>query len=267
MFEFETGFKDIELDFDLSDFLLCNPDGKPIGDHAEPQGRILQPRIDPETLFRGCFFENAEEFAKQIDLTGKTRTFAWINGSFIFGDIVEALMRERGVYIKNLYLCSLSLSRENIDSLKNCMLIGKIEHVVIVLSAYFFSHERNALVPYLYKELAYDFGDKIQIVFGNFHGKIITMETHRGNTITIHGSANLRSSRSIEQIMVELDPELHRFNAEIMDHLAERFGVVNLREYKRLKEAESWPVVLEAVDAAAEDADTSPTPRGDDTPR
>lgn len=193
-------------------------------------------------------FENAEEFVDQIDYSRSGRTFAWISGNFIFGDIIEALISRRNVRVKNLYIASLSISQENIDSLKNVMLYmgDELEKLVLIMSGYQYSHEKFGLVPYMYDQLD-DATNRVQICFGGWHTKIITLETTLGNTITIHGSANLRSSRSIEQIMVEVNnKELHDFNAGIMQTIADRFGTINHKApyhaLKRIEGKEAWEV-------------------------
>ena len=103
----------LELDFDLDDFdILEDLD-------SHPQERILKPRLDPDTITQMVTFKNAEEFAEQIDLSPGARTFAWVDGSFIFGDIIEALWNARNVQVKAVYISTLSMSQENVDSLHN----------------------------------------------------------------------------------------------------------------------------------------------------
>lgn len=256
---------DLELDFDLGDFRIIEDEA----DRGEPQRdvRILRPRIGRREITQRVAFENAQAFARQIDLEPGARTFAWVNGSFIFGDIVEALITERRVGIKRLYLCSLSFSQENIDSLRNVMEImgAELERLVLVFSGYQYSHEKYSLVPYMYQELD-DPNNRVQIAFGRWHAKIMTMETVYGHTITIHGSANMRSSSSIEQVMVEVDDrELHDFNAAIMEDITARFGTINHSAlYSKLRpvegreaweiierEAAKWPVDQRAAPPAA----------------
>lgn len=220
--EFEFDF---DLDFELSDFDLIEMD------ESEPQEnvRILKPRMDVREVTTKALYENAEQFARQIDLTPGHRTFAWVSGTFIFGDIIEALITARNVGIRKLYITTLSLSQENIDSLKNVMMyMGEdLERLVLVMSGYQYSHEKFGLVPYMYDQLD-DGTNRVQIAFGRWHNKLITIETVLGHTITIHGSANLRSSNSIEQVMVEIDDrELHDFNVGIMEHIAQHFGTIN----------------------------------------
>lgn len=248
---------DFDLDFDIADFQLIDRMTEDIGETPEPQGRILQPRVEMGEILHKVMFENAEEFADQISLDPNVRTFAWISGSFIFGDIVEALVTRRRVGIKRLYIATLSLSQENIDSLKNVMLLmgDDLEKLVLVVSGYQYSHEKFNLVPYMYEELD-DGTDRVQIAFGGYHAKIIAIETVYGNTLTIHGSANLRSSNSIEQIMVEQNRDLFDFNAGIMDGIAARFGTINHKAEKhklhRLEGQEAWQAAMEHAKARDE---------------
>ena len=242
---------DIDLDFDIDDFDIID-ERKPRG-KKQRDVRILRPSMSKRDITQRVSFDNAEAFARQIDLTPGARAFAWVSGNFIFGDIIEALITARRVGIKRLYMCSLSISRENIDSLKNVMLLmgDDLERVVLVFSGYQYSHEKYDLVPYMYRELD-DAKNRVQIAFGRWHAKLITMETVHGHTITIHGSANLRSSNSIEQIMVEVDDkELHEFNAGLMDAIADRFGTINhaapWTELKAMPHKEAWEIVTEAA--------------------
>lgn len=213
---------DLELDFDLSDFTLIGTnkdDDGGLGDLGDPQARVFRPRIDIRGITHHLTFANARAFAQQIDLSEHARTYAWIDGSFVFGDVIEALVYERHMIPEEIYISSLSLNQENIDSLKNILLLGTVRKLYILLSAYFYSHEKYDLVPYLYQEL--DIGDILQVAFINSHSKIIAIKTARGNTLTIHGSSNLRSSNSIEQIMIERDPELYEYNAGIIRELTD----------------------------------------------
>lgn len=208
-----------DLDFDLGDFDF---------EEREPdrRTRILQPRIDTSILTQAVHFDHAMELAEKIDLSGRTRTYAWVSGSFIFGDILEALWRSRNVDIKELSIASLSISEENVDSWAGLLAQGNIEKFNLVCSAYFYSHYKFDLVPYLYQQLGND--PRVQIAFGAYHMKIMTLETHHGNTLTIHGSANMRSSTNIEQIMVEPnDRELHEFNARMIADICDKYGTIN----------------------------------------
>ena len=247
--ELDNLFKgiDFEIDFDTDDFDFGpEPTDRFTEITSQKDIRILRPRA--EIIERHLLFENAEAFAEQVSLNKGDRTYAISSGNFIFGDFIEALVTKRNVTIKKLYIMSLSFSQDNIDSLKNIMLLmgDRLEKMVLIFSGYQYSHDKYTLVPYLYRELD-EPGNRVQIAFGGWHGKVITIETCMGNYITIHGSANLRSSNSIEQIMFEVNnKELHDFNAEYMQHVADRFGTINhgapYNKLKRLEYKQAWEI-------------------------
>ena len=238
---------DAELDFDLSDFQIFDTDTGGFLDESKAQKRILQPRIDVRDISHKVLYESAEKFAQQIDLRENARTYAWVSGNFIFGDIVEALVATRNMFPRKIHICSLSISQENIDSLKNVMIsCPELEKLTIVLSGYFYSHEKYGLVPYMYQELDDD-ENRVQIAFGGYHAKVIAIETIYGNTLTIHGSANLRSSNSIEQVMVERGRDLYEFNAAIIEEIASKFGTINhnapRNQFHRIEGEEAWRTI------------------------
>ena len=250
--ELDNLFKsiDFEIDFDTSDFdFLSDEQADRFADiEAQEHVRILKPKADGTSLEHHVMFENAEEFARQLSLVPGERTFAWLSGNFIFGDMVEALITARNVTVKKLYVTSLSFSRDNIDSLKNVLtLMGeRLENMVLIFSGYQYSHEKYNLVPYMYRELDNPLNN-VQIAFGGWHTKIITLETCMGNYITMHGSCNLRSSNSIEQIMIEINnKELHDFNAGIMQNIADKFGTINhgapYQRLNRLENKQAWEI-------------------------
>lgn len=212
---------DMDLDFNLGDFDIVDN----ITGFGESQERICKPKIDLADVSHVCTFENAEAFADQISLDPHERTFAWGNGNFVFGDILPALVTRRGVQPRKLYIASLSLSIENIESIAAMLEELHIERCVILLSAFFYSHEKFKLVKKMYELIGDD--NRVQIVFGAYHMKFISMETLKGNYLTIHGSANMRSSNSVEQIMVEQTPEIYAFNSQIMEEIASKYGTIN----------------------------------------
>lgn len=246
---FDFGFDfGLDLDFDADDFDIIDDEKPRPRGKKQKDVRILRPRLEKRDITQKVAYENAEAFARQIDLTPGARMFAWVSGNFIFGDVIEALITARRVGIKRLYICSLSISQENIDSLKNVMLLmgEELERLVLVFSGYQYSHEKYNLVPCMYRELD-DPLNRVNIAFGRWHAKIITLETVHGHTLTLHGSANLRSSNSIEQIMIEVDDrELHDFNASMMERIVDKFGTINPEaDYRKLKAVpvkEAWEI-------------------------
>lgn len=210
-----------DIDFDLGDF-----DFSGVGLEPDTRTRICKPKIDTEILTQTCHFAHAKEFAEKVDLEQNKRTFAWVSGAFIMGDLPEALWRVRGVGIKEMHVASLSVSEENIDSWAGMMKLGMIEHFDLLLSAYFYSHEKYNIVPLIYERL--DQGNRFQVAYGPYHCKIMALRTYKGNTILIHGSANTRSSSNVEQIMIEVNSgNLFDFNVRMIKDLCEKYGTIN----------------------------------------
>jgi hypothetical protein len=103
-----------------------------------------------------------------------------------------------------------------------------------IISSYFFSHERHNLIPYIYKRL--DQGDRFQLAVAGTHAKTCIFETDCGRKVVIHGSANLRSSGNIEQVMVEENPMLYDFNKAYQDRILDRYSTIR----KEIRGKELW---------------------------
>ena len=171
-------------------------------------------------------YKNAKELSKEIQIKENERYFCIIDGSFIFGDFIEAFIYERAMKVKELTLSTLSMSQENIDSFYNLMQNGYIEKLNIIVSDFFYSHERHNLVKYMYEKL--DVDDRFQLSVCRTHTKICLFETEMngGRKYIIHGSANLRSSDNIEQFMIEENKELYDFNYDFHKKIIDNFATV-----------------------------------------
>ena len=240
-FDFLTDSLDLDFDFDLDDFDVLS-DADPIMEPHEQ--RILKPRVDKNLLdTRKVAFDNARSFVRQLDLSEGARTYAWLDGSFIFGEIPEAL-GETGRCVEHAWITSLGLSEENVDSLKNCYEFFGLKTLSLLLSGYFYSHEKFNILSYMYEnldiELLGEDGEwhpAFQVGFFNMHAKIMCLQLSDGTKLTIHGSSNLRSSNSIEQITAETDPELFDWNVNVIREFMSRYYTINhtFGEGKKLK--------------------------------
>lgn len=154
-------------------------------------------------------FEKAEQLAKSLQITKNSRQFCIVSGAFIFGDFIEAFITHNNFHIKRMLISTLSMYQENVDSLKNLYLGDYVDELEIIISTYFYAHERRGLIPYIYQEL--DRKDKFQLAVADVHTKICIFETYNGGFVVIHGSANLRSSNCVEQFVVEENEDLYNF--------------------------------------------------------
>lgn len=227
-FAFDPGGLD---NFDLGELdIEINP-----GLEAEPM-RYMPPRRcamrDDQVMY-----ENAEKLARQLRIGSLERCDALVNGTFIFGDFIEAFMVEHNIHTDRMIITTLSLSQDNIDSLANLLNGGYVDKLDLIISDYFFAHERNVLVPYLYREL--DKADRFQLSVASVHTKTVQFISDGGKYVVIHGSANLRTSGNIEQFTIEDNEKLYKFYLEAWESIIDRYHTVN----HSLRAKELWDAV------------------------
>jgi len=181
----------------------------------------------PMSKSKNVKYKNASDLSKEIIIGKNERYFCVIDGSFIFGDFIEAFIYDRAMNVKEMTISTLSMSQENIDSFKNLMEKGYLQKLNIIVSDFFYSHERQNLVKYMYQHL--DIDNRFQFSVCRTHTKICLFETEMngGRKYVIHGSANLRSSDNIEQFMIEENEELFDFNKNFHDKIIDNFKTIN----------------------------------------
>ena len=103
-------------------------------------------------------YDNAQKMAKELRLGFGERFDAFVSGSFIFGDFIEAYLTTQNACAKKMTISTLSMSQNNVDSLHTLMDKGYIQELNLIISVYFWGNERRSLVPYIYKQL--DIGDR-----------------------------------------------------------------------------------------------------------
>ena len=216
--------------------------------------RYRMPRVY-DSIGKPLMYDRARDLARDIVLEPGAREFVFVSGNFIFGEILEALTVGEGkMYPKRVSVQTLSMSAENIDSLRNVVdACPMMESLRIVLSDYFFSHERgkDGLVPYLCDSLDVD-GIDFDLAFASLHTKIISVETLGGNFVVMDGSANLRSSRNIEQFRIECDEGLYRFIEKFTDGVFRAYSVVNKdrKRPKGVRSHEMWDALAADIGGA-----------------
>lgn len=211
---------EIDFEFNLDDFSDIEIN---IDFDIDTNDRYCKPAMSRS---KNVKYKNAHELSKAIEIKQNERYFCIIDGSFIFGDFIEAFIYDRAMKVKELTLSTLSMSQENIDSFYNLMSKGYIEKLNIIISDFFYSHERHQLVKYMYEKL--DINERFQLSVCRTHTKICMFETEMngGRKYVIHGSANLRSSDNIEQFMIEENSELYDFNKLFHDKIINNFATV-----------------------------------------
>jgi hypothetical protein len=233
---------DIDLatnDFNLGDLDLSNFSDKMLDTATEFESRYMKPPLSVERSESYYKYEHAIDLAQKLFLKKNERQFYIINGSFIFGDFIEAWITERNFHVKKMTISTLSLSQNNVDSLRNLVDGGFVDELNLIVSDYFFSHERKALIPYIYQELDKPGINKFQLAVCGTHCKTCIFETHNGGFIVIHGSATLRTSANLEQFMIEENEALYRFNDDYQKKIIDEYKTIN----KALRVNKLWNVI------------------------
>lgn len=194
----------------------------------EYQNRYIEPPAVTNLPEEYLKIEYADQLAEKLDLSqeGK-RYFVVVNGSFVFGDFIESLAMVKELHIKRLTISTLGLSENNVDSLANLLRYGIADEINLIVSIYFYGHERHNLIPYIYRELDNpEYGGKFQLAVAGTHMKTVTIETHAGQFIVIHGSANLRSSGNLEQFTIEVNKTLYDFTTDIENRILAKYNTI-----------------------------------------
>lgn len=179
----------------------------------EFDSKYTRPRKHKNIKENRILYENAKELVNDIDFKKDDRVIAFLNGSFIFGDFIEAFFVENNIKTKEIYVASLSFSHENVESFRNLFDGDYIDSLKMYISDYFYSHERWKTIKYFYSRLEdYEF----ELIVLRQHLKMVAFETESGSKVVISGSANLRSSNSIEQITIEHNNDIYDFYIEML---------------------------------------------------
>lgn len=193
---------DTELEFSMADFTLS--------DTVEAQKtRYIKPKFHSKPA--KADYKNAKALVNEVHLHPGEQFHSIVKGDFIFGDFIEALIYEKNIIIEKMYLSTLSMSQNNIDSLAGLLDDGRIKNLTLVLSNYFYSHEKHRLIKYLLPLLDKD--NRFDLLIIRNHTKIALMEVSNIRLV-MSGSANLRSSESVEQFVLQESPELYTFYQE-----------------------------------------------------
>lgn len=201
------------------------------------------PRLSTEP----ALFDNALEMARQMDY--RKDYFALISGRFIFGDFIEALCAEKDLRPQAVYVTTLGMSQDNIDSLVNIVDCLGCKKLNLLVSHYFAGTERYRLMPYIFREFS---GRPMDVAVLQSHCKIVLILSRKGD-IMISGSANLSSSCNVEQFIVMHDPVAIAFAKKKLDHIMETFKVYSGKDSIYTPENNKNNTGNRAFDAVKED--------------
>lgn len=92
-------------------------------------------------------YGNAQKMAKELRLGFGERFDAFVSGSFIFGDFIEAYLTTQHAKATRMTISTLSMSQNNVDSLHTLMDKGYIDELNLIVSVYFWATSAAASSP------------------------------------------------------------------------------------------------------------------------
>ena len=185
-------------------------------------------------------YRYAQELVKDIGIVEEGEHInAIVSGNFIAGDLIESYLVDNNLTASEIVISTLSMSRENVDSLKNIQDFRLEGAMGLVISDFFFSHERKSGIEDIVTELG---NGQFALAVAGIHTKITLIKTVCGQHIIIGGSANLRSSMNIEQITIDNCPVLYAFHREWMAEILNKYQAT----HAMLRREKLWQQVAKA---------------------
>lgn len=197
--------------FDMSfDFSSLN-----FEEQSEEQAQEI-PKLNTEPVM----FENAESLADSLDWSKDY--IAFVSGNFIFGDFIEALIFKKQLKPKVVYITTLGINKNNVDSIVNLTDYLGTQKVNLIVSHYFAGVERYGLIPYMEQEFK---NKPINVGILQQHAKIALIRSDKGDGL-ICGSANLSSSNNAEQFIIMHSDKAINFIQSKLDNVMNKFTVI-----------------------------------------
>ena len=163
--------------------------------------------------------ENARAVLDVLPSDPEDRTHCLLRGDFVLCDLVPAIISARG-HCPHLRIATLGMSVSNADTLADLVARGHVARVTLVVSSYFQQVDKTTV----FRAVAARLAGVANIAITRSHAKVICLPTNAGDHFVIEGSANLRSSDNIEQMLITNDPATHAFHAAWLDELTGRHG-------------------------------------------
>src|SRR5690606_26500043 len=112
-----------ELDIDFGNIQLPELDLDIFADGPDEKQRTryMKPHRPDTWKQEDIMYDNAEKLARELTLDRGERANVIVSGSFIFGDFIEAYITHHNAKVIKMTISTLSLSQENVDSLRNLL--------------------------------------------------------------------------------------------------------------------------------------------------
>jgi len=217
--------KDIRLDTDIeaAAALLDQPRAEPQFALDSNRFHFHRAKAEEKRNRRGIKSlirpENARAVLDVLPSDPSDRTHCLLRGDFVLCDLIPAIVRARG-HCPHLRIATLGMSVANADTLAGLVARGEVSRLSLIVSSYFQQVDKTTVFQAVTARLA----GIATITITRSHAKVICLPTASGDHYVIEGSANLRSSDNIEQMLITNDPATHAFHAAWLDELTGRHG-------------------------------------------
>lgn len=164
--------------------------------------------------------ENAAPIMPLLPEGPDDRLHCMLRGDFILCDLIPLIIANRGA-CSHLRVATLGLSAANAEQLANLHAGGLIGRITLVASHYFQQVDKTTT----FKQVQSILAGRAELVICRSHAKVILIPTTGGDFYTVEGSANLRSSDNLEQMLILNDQATHDFHAGWIDALATEYAI------------------------------------------
>lgn len=163
--------------------------------------------------------DNARPIIPLLPTNPDERLHCMLRGDFVLCDLIPLIIAHRGG-CPHLRVATLGLSAANAECLANLHRAGLITRITLVASHYFQQVDKTTTFQQVRSILA----NCARLVICRSHAKVILLPTTGGDFFVLEGSANLRSSDNLEQMLILNDQETHDFHGAWMDALADEYA-------------------------------------------
>lgn len=163
--------------------------------------------------------ENAKRVLDHLPSDPNDRTHAVLRGDFVLCDLIPALIAARG-HCPHLQIATLGLSVDNAQTLAALLDAGQVDRLTLVVSHYFQQVDKTTTWPQVDALLGKASRRRSRLAVTRSHAKVILVPTAAGDHFALEGSANLRSSDNLEQIVITNDAETMAFHARWLETIA-----------------------------------------------
>jgi hypothetical protein len=157
---------------------------------------------------------NAVPILSMLPQEPDDRTHVTLRGDFVLCDLIPLILQSRG-FCPHLRIATLGMSADNANTLAQLQSEGKVGDITLAASDYFKAVDSATT----FRSVQAILSGRARFITLRTHAKVILIPTSSGDYLVIEGSANLRSSGNIEQIVIVNDKATHDHHASWIDEL------------------------------------------------